>query len=571
MKTTRLSIFPSLTLFLTSLTLLAVLSANAQVPSYVPTNGLVGYWPFNGNANDESGNGNNGMVNGATLTADRFGIASKAYDFVETGNQSIGIGDFDLVSNYSVSAWYKLNSFGGWHNIISKYGPSGGYAVIFDPSGALYSHTNNGTSSGDVCTSNYVETSDSWHLVTVTLDFGVFNFYVDGIAHGSCTSMNYSIPNDAITYFGRQSNGTGENLNGSLDDIGIWNRALSADEVLALYNGCNLTAQVIAGNITPGAFANSNYTCNNNAGSTYNWTVTNGVVVSGQGTNSVTILWGAEGVGSVTVAETTADGCLGDEVIYDVNVQCVVSGNEITGPVGPEAFSNSTYTCNGAANSTYNWTVTNGVIVSGQGTNSVSILWGAEGVGSVSVVETTAEGCVGDAVIYDVNVQCVVSGNTIEGPVGPEAFSNSTYTCNGAVNSTYNWTVINGVIVSGQGTNTVNILWASTGLGNVSVVETTAEGCVGVTLSQDVVVIPTNVEELSNAMILYPNPATTELNLQTTSDLVGTDLFVFDALGKQILKQQILSTNTRINTSAFAAGNYVVRVGGGVKKFTVEK
>ena len=45
----------------------------AQVPSYVPTDGLVGYWPFNGNANDESGNGNNGTVNGATLTSDRFG------------------------------------------------------------------------------------------------------------------------------------------------------------------------------------------------------------------------------------------------------------------------------------------------------------------------------------------------------------------------------------------------------------------------------------------------------------------------------------------------------------------
>ena len=47
--------------------------ASAQIPSYVPTNGLVGYWPFNGNANDDSGNGNNGTVNGATPSADRFG------------------------------------------------------------------------------------------------------------------------------------------------------------------------------------------------------------------------------------------------------------------------------------------------------------------------------------------------------------------------------------------------------------------------------------------------------------------------------------------------------------------
>ena len=101
MKTTRHSFFPSLnfssfhshlplsSLFLTFLTLLAVLSANAQVPSYVPTNGLVGYWPFNGNANDESGNGNNGTVNGATLAADRFGNGNKAYDFVAAKNPGL--------------------------------------------------------------------------------------------------------------------------------------------------------------------------------------------------------------------------------------------------------------------------------------------------------------------------------------------------------------------------------------------------------------------------------------------------------------------------------------------------
>ncbi|MGK5093982.1 hypothetical protein WDW89_18465 [Deltaproteobacteria bacterium TL4] len=49
--------------------------------SSIPTNGLVAYYPFNGNANDESGNWNNGTVNGATLTTDRHGNANKAYSF----------------------------------------------------------------------------------------------------------------------------------------------------------------------------------------------------------------------------------------------------------------------------------------------------------------------------------------------------------------------------------------------------------------------------------------------------------------------------------------------------------
>jgi len=56
-------------------------NAQTVIPSYVPTNGLVGWWPFNGNANDLSGNNNNGTVNGATLTADRYGNANKAYNF----------------------------------------------------------------------------------------------------------------------------------------------------------------------------------------------------------------------------------------------------------------------------------------------------------------------------------------------------------------------------------------------------------------------------------------------------------------------------------------------------------
>ena len=81
----------------------------AQVPSYVPTNGLVGWWPFNGNANDESGNGNNGTVNGATLTSDRFGNASSAYSFD-------GVDDYIEIQlnqslSYTYSAWVNFNNF----------------------------------------------------------------------------------------------------------------------------------------------------------------------------------------------------------------------------------------------------------------------------------------------------------------------------------------------------------------------------------------------------------------------------------------------------------------------------
>ena len=55
----------------------------AQVPSYVPSNGLVGWWPFNGNANDESGNEYNGTVDGAVLDTDRFNKKNSCYNISE--------------------------------------------------------------------------------------------------------------------------------------------------------------------------------------------------------------------------------------------------------------------------------------------------------------------------------------------------------------------------------------------------------------------------------------------------------------------------------------------------------
>jgi len=83
-------------------TLLITSSLVAQIPSYVPTNGLVGYWPFNGNANDESGNGNHGTVNGATLTTDRNGNANSAFSFD-------GVDDWILANSILLSNDFTIN------------------------------------------------------------------------------------------------------------------------------------------------------------------------------------------------------------------------------------------------------------------------------------------------------------------------------------------------------------------------------------------------------------------------------------------------------------------------------
>ena len=84
-------------------------SAFAQGPSYVPSNGLIGWWPFNGNANDESLNGNNGSVNGATLTTDRHGNINSAYTFNGVNNfiSVSGASAVTYSSGITISCWYK--------------------------------------------------------------------------------------------------------------------------------------------------------------------------------------------------------------------------------------------------------------------------------------------------------------------------------------------------------------------------------------------------------------------------------------------------------------------------------
>jgi hypothetical protein len=106
-------------------------SLNAQIP----TNGLVVFYPFNGNANDESGNGHNGTIFGATLTTDRCNIDSSAYSF-DGINNNINIGDISNLDGshaLSISAWIYSDGITDQHTgtIVSKYNADGNSERVF--------------------------------------------------------------------------------------------------------------------------------------------------------------------------------------------------------------------------------------------------------------------------------------------------------------------------------------------------------------------------------------------------------------------------------------------------------
>ena len=122
-----------------------------NVPSYVPSNGLIGWWPFNGNANDESGNGNNGSVNGATLSIDRFGNANRAYSFDGITNEIIVPHNNALnLLPISISVWFKTSVSQPNKMLVNKYvcQSDNGYSfrLNFDKPSAFYFSNSSTTS-----------------------------------------------------------------------------------------------------------------------------------------------------------------------------------------------------------------------------------------------------------------------------------------------------------------------------------------------------------------------------------------------------------------------------------------
>ena len=163
-----------------------------QLP--LPTDGLVAYYPFSGNANDESGNGYNGTVEGATLTEDRLGKSSSAYSFDGTSSKKITV-DFSTplnTSSYSgitISAWCKLTDLTQPHNILTLHDNSfiASFLMSYDYSVQKFYGLKYSGNSG-VYTLNKVN-SHVWYNVVITFDNSthIFKLYLNNVLQGQAT------------------------------------------------------------------------------------------------------------------------------------------------------------------------------------------------------------------------------------------------------------------------------------------------------------------------------------------------------------------------------------------------
>ena len=228
-------------------TLLFVSIVNAQVPSYVPTNGLVGYWPFSGNANDASSYGNNGTVNGATLTADRFGNANSAYSFDGIDDYIQTQSTFSLVTgttSRTVSLWLKTVGHVSGRQAIVMWGTQVGCYGKFNVNVARSYGSSISLITGCGNYDNPASVLDNnWHNIICVFDSSLglntatARYYLDGVSlnntgGGSNLTANIFTQPSPID-FGRDGN-SGYMI-GLLDDVAIWSRVLTQAEITGLY------------------------------------------------------------------------------------------------------------------------------------------------------------------------------------------------------------------------------------------------------------------------------------------------------------------------------------------------
>jgi len=219
--------------------------------------GLVAYYPFNGNANDESGNNLHGTVDSATLISDRFGIPNSSYSF---NKSNITVQDNDLLdftNQFSLCVWYKSDSVSTYlgQGIMGKLREEGGgrYGIQLANPGDLYGVQPdfpkiifgiNNSQSGGNCHYHSDGLLIGWHFVVGTYDGQNIKLYFDGdLVDTQPTSVILPVDNTPL-YIGRESGGidspvpSGETIRfffGEIDDVRIFNRPISQDEISLLY------------------------------------------------------------------------------------------------------------------------------------------------------------------------------------------------------------------------------------------------------------------------------------------------------------------------------------------------
>lgn len=236
------------------LIILGVLTATSTWPQAALADvnaGLVAYYRLNGNANDASGNGNHGTIVGADLASDRFGSPGNAYRFSNNPEVDALAGDYIQIpdsatlrpqNGITLSAWINTSNPAGRSIVGKQFGNSieDSYLLWYNVGTLWFTFYPFGAASINAP----IPSLGAWHHVAGTWDGAMMRLYVDGnqvAASAFAGPMQYD---DNPVLIGADDNNPDDlpdnGFDGVIDDVRIYNRALSRDEIRELVKGCTL-------------------------------------------------------------------------------------------------------------------------------------------------------------------------------------------------------------------------------------------------------------------------------------------------------------------------------------------
>jgi len=212
----------------------------------------------------------------------------------------------------------------------------------------------------------------------------------------------------------------------------------------------------------------------------------------------------------------------------------------------------------------------NGQVTLDAGTGFFSYLWSSGGntqqttvnaAGNYTVSVTDMNGCSGLSNPFIVHN--IVSTSAITGlsNVMQNIVENYIVTLN--VTSTYNWGVTGGILQTGLGTNSVDVLWNIPGQGSIYVIETDANGCVGDTISLAITIFQsTDINEYQPTDIsIYPNPFTKSTLISITNITSSYELTLYDITGQKAWQKEDLSQSTyELERGELSKGMYFLEI-----------
>ncbi len=224
-------------LFLIQIIAVVIMPLICYAQCVTPPGGMVGWWPGDSNADDLIGGNNGTLMNGATFAS---GMVSQAFSF-DGVDDYVNIGNTSQLnpSTITVDTWFYATDITGqlYPPLVKKSSGNDGYALEIDQTNFRIRFWVYITGTGWVSSVAVPISTNTWYHVAGTYDGSNIIIYLNGQPQGSPVNVSGTIaPSPSPLNIGRDPLNTNRFFEGRIDEVEIFERALSAPEILQIYN-----------------------------------------------------------------------------------------------------------------------------------------------------------------------------------------------------------------------------------------------------------------------------------------------------------------------------------------------